>query len=30
MKMYSSMKKEEKRFGFEINLDKKTRLVNAL
>lgn len=30
MKMYSSMKKEEKRFGFEINLDKMNRLVNAL
>lgn len=30
MKMYLSMKKEEKRFGFEINLDKMTRLVNAL
>jgi len=30
MKMYSSMKKEENRFGFEINLDKMTRLVNAL
>src|ERR671911_1562797 len=30
MKMYSSMKKDEKRFGFEINLDKMNRLVNAL
>jgi hypothetical protein len=30
MKMYTSMKKDEKRFGFEINLDKMNRLVNAL
>ena len=30
MKMYRNMKKEEKRFGFEINLAKMTRLVNAL
>jgi flavin-dependent dehydrogenase len=30
MKMYTSMKKDEKRFGFEINLDKMNRLVNTL
>jgi len=30
MKMYTCMKKDEKRFGFEINLDKMTKLVNAL
>src|SRR5215204_1227784 len=30
MKMYACMKKDEKRFGFEINLDKMTKLVNAL
>jgi flavin-dependent dehydrogenase len=30
MSMYRHMKKEEKRFGFEISLDKMTRLVNAL
>lgn len=30
MSMYRNMKKEEKRFGFEISLDKMTRLVNAL
>ncbi len=28
--MYRHMKREEKRFGFEISLDKLTRLVNAL
>jgi len=28
--MYRNMKKEEKRFGFEISLEKMTRLVNAL
>jgi flavin-dependent dehydrogenase len=28
--MYRNMKKEEKRFGFEVSLDKMTRLVNAL
>lgn len=30
LSMYRNMKKEEKRFGFEISLDKMTRLVNAL
>ncbi len=30
MSMYRHMKKEEKRFGFEISLEKMTRLVNAL
>lgn len=30
MSMYRHMKKEEKRFGFEISLDKMTRLVSAL
>jgi flavin-dependent dehydrogenase len=30
MSMYRNMKKEEKRFGFEIRLEKMTRLVNAL
>ena len=30
MKMYKHMKKDEKRFGFEINLDKMNKLVNAL
>jgi flavin-dependent dehydrogenase len=30
MSMYRNMKKEEKRFGFEISLSKMTRLVNAL
>jgi flavin-dependent dehydrogenase len=30
MSMYRNMKKEEKRFGFEISLNKMTRLVNAL
>jgi flavin-dependent dehydrogenase len=30
MSMYRNMKREEKRFGFEISLDKMTRLVNAL
>jgi flavin-dependent dehydrogenase len=30
MSMYRHMKREEKRFGFEISLDKMTRLVNAL
>ena len=30
MNMYRHMKKEEKRFGFEISLEKMTRLVNAL
>jgi len=28
--MYRNMKKEEKRFGFEINFGKMKRLVNAL
>jgi len=28
--MYKNMKKEEKRFGFEINFEKMRRLVNAL
>jgi hypothetical protein len=28
--MYLNMKKEERRFGFEVSLDKMTRLVNAL
>jgi flavin-dependent dehydrogenase len=28
--MYRNMKREEKRFGFEISLEKMTRLVNAL
>ncbi|VFJ15011.1 conserved protein of unknown function [Candidatus Nitrosocosmicus franklandus] len=30
MSMYKNMKKDEKRFGFEINFDKMRRLVNAL
>jgi flavin-dependent dehydrogenase len=30
MSMYRNMKKEEKRFGFEISFEKMTRLVNAL
>lgn len=30
MSMYRNMKKEEKRFGFEISFDKMRRLVNAL
>ena len=30
MSMYRNMKKEEERFGFEVSLDKMTRLVNAL
>lgn len=30
LKMYKNMKKEEKRFGFEINFEKMRRLVNAL
>ncbi len=30
MSMYRNMKKEERRFGFEISFDKMTRLVNAL
>ena len=30
MRMYRNMKREEKRFGFEISLEKMTRLVNAL
>jgi len=30
MSMYMNMKKEEKRFGFEINFGKMRRLVNAL
>jgi flavin-dependent dehydrogenase len=30
MSMYRHMKKEEKRFGFEVTLDKMNRLVNAL
>ena len=30
MSMYRNMKREEKRFGFEISLEKMTRLVNAL
>ncbi len=30
LSMYKNMKKEEKRFGFEINFDKMRRLVNAL
>ena len=30
MRMYRHMKREEKRFGFEISLEKMTRLVNAL
>jgi hypothetical protein len=30
MSMYRNMKKQEKRFGFEISLEKMTRLVNAL
>jgi flavin-dependent dehydrogenase len=30
MSMYTNMKKEEKRFGFEVSFDKMTRLVNAL
>jgi hypothetical protein len=30
MTMYTSMKREEKRFGFEISFDKMTRLLRAL
>jgi flavin-dependent dehydrogenase len=30
MNMYRNMKKEENRFGFEVSLEKMTRLVNAL
>jgi hypothetical protein len=30
LSMYKNMKKEEKRFGFEISFDKMRRLVNAL
>ena len=30
MSMYRNMKRQEKRFGFEISLEKMTRLVNAL
>jgi flavin-dependent dehydrogenase len=30
MKMYRNMKKEEKRFGFEINFEKMNRLIKAL
>jgi hypothetical protein len=30
MSMYRHMKKEERRFGFEISLEKMNRLVNAL
>lgn len=30
MSMYRNMKKEEMRFGFEINLDKMRRLIKAL
>ncbi len=30
MSMYRNMKKQEKRFGFEVSLEKMTRLVNAL
>ncbi|HXT83045.1 MAG TPA: NAD(P)/FAD-dependent oxidoreductase [Verrucomicrobiae bacterium] len=30
LSMYKNMKKEEKRFGFEVNFDKMRRLVNAL
>jgi hypothetical protein len=30
MSMYRNMKKEERRFGFEISLEKMNRLVNAL
>jgi hypothetical protein len=30
MKMYRNMKREEMRFGFEINFGKMRRLVNAL
>ncbi|MGN6614738.1 MAG: NAD(P)/FAD-dependent oxidoreductase, partial [Candidatus Nitrosocosmicus sp.] len=30
LSMYKNMKKEEKRFGFEINFEKMRRLVNAL
>jgi flavin-dependent dehydrogenase len=30
LSMYRNMKKEESRFGFEVNLDKMTRLVKAL
>ena len=30
MSMYRNMKREEKRFGFEISFEKMTRLVNAL
>jgi flavin-dependent dehydrogenase len=30
MSMYRNMKKEESRFGFEVNLEKMTRIVKAL
>jgi hypothetical protein len=30
LSMYRNMKREESRFGFEVNLDKMTRLVKAL
>jgi hypothetical protein len=30
MNMYRNMKKEEKRFGFEIDFRKMKRLINAL
>jgi flavin-dependent dehydrogenase len=30
MSMYRHMKKEEKRFGFEVSLDKMNRMVNSL
>lgn len=30
MSMYQHMKREEKRFGFEVSLEKMTRMVNAL
>jgi flavin-dependent dehydrogenase len=30
MRMYTNMKREEQRFGFEVSLDKMTRLIRAL
>jgi len=29
-KLYRNMKKEEKRFGFEVNMEKLVNLLNAL
>jgi hypothetical protein len=30
MRMYTNMKREEQRFGFEVSFDKMTRLIRAL